>query len=332
MITRQDIKHIHLEVSSDCNARCPQCPRNYCGYPHNFGYKVTNLTLNRIKELLPVEFVSQLEEILVNGNYGDFVMNPESIEIIAWFRKHNPNLIIKISTNGGARTTQFWQDLAKYNPEVLFCIDGLEDTHAIYRQNTIYETVIKNATAFINAGGNATWIMTEFDHNLHQIKEAEAISKKLGFYGFINRPSNRNTGPIYDKQGNKIFVMKEEKYYSPDKLDDEWLKNRRSKTIKTKLEPVPVTCEVLGWKSIYVSAEGTVDPCCYLGLEKPDYKFWGDIDELKESAELTTLDSGIEWYNKVISTFNTPNQLNGCTRSCGTNPRLKSAKEISQEK
>ena len=69
-------------------------------------------------------------------------MNPESLDIVAWFREHNPTMKIDISTNGGARDKQFWQDLAKYDPILLFCIDGLEDTHAIYRQNTVYDTVI----------------------------------------------------------------------------------------------------------------------------------------------------------------------------------------------
>ena len=48
----QDITRLHLEVSTLCNARCPQCPRNFRGYPYNDGYPETNLTLEQVLDLV----------------------------------------------------------------------------------------------------------------------------------------------------------------------------------------------------------------------------------------------------------------------------------------
>jgi len=62
--------------------------RNYHGFPYNFGYKETNLTLEKIKTIVPETVVAQLKRVLINGNLGDLVMNPETPSILAWFRQH----------------------------------------------------------------------------------------------------------------------------------------------------------------------------------------------------------------------------------------------------
>jgi MoaA/NifB/PqqE/SkfB family radical SAM enzyme len=315
VIKLSDVRHLHLELSSDCNARCPQCPRNFYGYPYNFGYDVTNLTLEKIKSLLPLKFVAQLDEILINGNYGDFVMNPESLDIVAWFREHNPTMKIDISTNGGARDKEFWAKLAEYKPVVSFCIDGLEDTHAIYRQNTIYETVIKNAATFMDADGIAVWCMTEFDHNLHQFEQAEHLSKTYGFKAFNRRPSVRNQGPVYDKQGNRVFVMKQVSDRFPEKIDDEFAQKNRFKPITSEYKPA--TCEALEQKSLYISAEGTIDPCCHVGMNKPKFTWWDKDIELRQGTFSTSLEEGISWFNRIEESFDTDQQMAVCSRVCG---------------
>ena len=315
MIKLSDVRHLHLELSSDCNARCPQCPRNFYGYPYNFGYKVTNLSLDRIKSLLPVAFVAQLTGILINGNYGDFIMNPESVDIVAWFRRHNPTMKIDISTNGGARDAEFWSGLAQYDPIVSFCIDGLEDTHALYRQNTVYSTVIKNAQTFISAGGSAIWCMTEFDHNLHQFKQAEQLSQDLGFIGFYHRSSVRNSGPAYDRQGNRVFVMKQLTPGFPEKIDDKFAENNRFSMLTS--EHRPVVCEALAQRSLYISAEGTIDPCCHVGMNKPKFVWWSGDTELRQGQFPKTLEDGIAWFNRIEDTFDTDRQMTACSGVCG---------------
>ena len=52
MYKLSDIRDIHLEISSLCNARCPLCPRNFHGYPYNDGYIERNLTLDDVKKIL----------------------------------------------------------------------------------------------------------------------------------------------------------------------------------------------------------------------------------------------------------------------------------------
>ena len=139
MIEYSDIRHVELELSSHCNARCPLCPRNLFGYTYNTGYTARNITLREVKSILPKNFLTQLDGITFEGNFGDPMMNPELLEIIKYL-----NRPIKIFTNASLQTKLFWQTLAKLNVEVYFALDGLSDTHSIYRQNTNFEKIITN--------------------------------------------------------------------------------------------------------------------------------------------------------------------------------------------
>ena len=67
---------------------------------------------------------------------------------------------------------------------VVFSIDGLEDTNHLYRRNVQWHKVMENAKSFIDAGGLARWRMIVFEHNAHQLKDAEQLSKAMGFGKF----------------------------------------------------------------------------------------------------------------------------------------------------
>jgi MoaA/NifB/PqqE/SkfB family radical SAM enzyme len=311
-----EIRHIHLELSSLCNARCPKCPRNFHGYPYNFGYSETNLSLAQLQTFLPVAVIGQLDEVLINGNYGDFVMNPESIEIIAWLRSINPGMKIHISTNGGARDKKFWQQLAQLNLEISFCIDGLEDTHHIYRQDTTYQQVIKNAKIYIDAGGQAVWNMTEFEHNRHQFEEARKRSEKLNFFSFNIRPSTRNTGPIYNRQGQKIFKLSNIDLDLPDTVDDIFLeKKHRQNKSSTHVATASknITCEAKNNKSIYISSEGIVKPCCYLALDKTVKQIYSGVKELDH---FQSIEKSVSLFKNIEKTFDSQQQLVACQWFC----------------
>jgi sulfatase maturation enzyme AslB (radical SAM superfamily) len=303
------------------------CIRNYHGFPYNFGYKETNLTLEKIKKIVPESVVAQLKHVLINGNLGDLVMNPETPAILSWLQEHGrkpesgkPGLILSAFTNGGAQGRDFWQAMAATGVHLEFCIDGLEDTHHIYRQNTVFETVIKNAQTFIAAGGYANWCMTEFDHNRHQINEARERSEALGFKKFNLRHHGRDWGPVYNQHGQKIFELRNENFKTfPDQIDKEWIEKHGRRT----LSPSPneeIKCKALhSWSpvSMYIAADGTLDPCCFIGnFSKHGTLSMSDIHKLKNNDTVDTLEKGVVWFNQVIDTFDTPNQLTACNTYC----------------
>ena len=94
MILFEDIRDVHLEISSLCNAACPWCPRNFWGYPYNGGYPEVNLSLGQCERIFNPSFLNQLTSIRINGNFGDIVMNPEGADIVEYFYNHNKNIKI----------------------------------------------------------------------------------------------------------------------------------------------------------------------------------------------------------------------------------------------
>ena len=330
MIPYHDIKHIHLEISSLCNARCPLCPRNFHGYPYNDGYIERNLTLQEVKHIFQPTFIKQLTGIMINGNFGDCVMNTETPDIIEYFKTHSPNIKIDVSTNGGARPKQFWQRLAELDVHVLFALDGLADTHSIYRQDTVYETVLKNAKTFIEAGGQATWKIIPFDHNQHQIEACQELSKQLGFSDFILTDQGRDTGVAVDKKGKVVNVLGK-----PKKINFEQLlqSKKTDEVVLEDLNPVVknITCEVKKSKSIYVTSTGEVYPCCYTGFYPRTYghgQYYEVVNQqlrdiIKPNNALeTSLQESITWFDSVEESWNKSNFKQGrlliCNDVCGS--------------
>ena len=315
------ITHVHLEISSRCNAACPLCPRNFYGYPHNDGYIEHDMTLAEAQKIFAPEFIKQLYSVYINGNFGDAVMNPETVDIMRYFRSCNDRLIITISTNAGARDKEFWKQLANLDIEIQFCIDGLEDTHNLYRQNTLYSTLIKNAQTFIKHGGIATWKMIAFEHNQHQQDEAKLRSQQLGFKKFELVDHGRNTGPVFDKNKQLVHVLgdppvTEFKVLWKTRIQDEVL---LEDIIKDRVEKT-ISCRVQKQKSLYISSTGDVFPCCFLGFSPKTYghgvyhaaangQFRNHVQE--NNALENSLEECIQWFDYIVKSWEIPTFAQG---------------------
>ena len=333
MIKHNDIQDVHLEISSLCNASCPWCPRNFWGYPFNGGYPEVNFTLENAKKIFTPIFLKQLLSIRINGNFGDIVMNPEGPDIVKFFRHHNPNLKITISTNGGAQKPKFWQTLAESGAEVQFALDGLKDTHHLYRQNTMWETVIKNAKIFIAVGGTAVWKMIKFKHNLHQINDCRELSKELGFSWFELIDQGRNSAPVFDKSGNLSHILGD--YTGETEFKILFYKKKNDEVLLEDIEidRIPKTnidCETKKLKSIYIAANGDVSPCCYTGFYPKTYGK-GQYHQaanaqlrpliVKNNALEYPLNECIEWFESVEKSWKFDSYKEGrlliCDDNCG---------------
>lgn len=336
MLKYQDIRRVHLEVTTHCNARCPLCLRNFHGADHNDGYPLTSLSLDDIKTIFPVSFVQQLRKFHFGGNFGDFIMAKDIISIVEYLRSTNPTLEIMGSTNAGIRNEAFWKELAKLKMLIIFCIDGIGDTHSLYRIDTAYQTVIQNAKTFIDAGGHAFWFMTEFDHNINEIPTAESLAKEMGFLKFQTRDYGRNNGPVFSRTGEPVDYIGKRigtRIFTKDEYLNHTQQNHLPKTIKLYHDTTPSTkfnCEVTQHSSIYVDALGDVYPCCYIGHYPKTFntmRIIGNeqITELVSGIENNALTHGIEhaigWFDRVserfdVSTFD-KGRLYRCHENCG---------------
>lgn len=330
MFKVSDIKCVHLEISSICNARCPGCPRNVFGYPFNNGYIEHNMTLDEAKVIFK-DIIKQLTHISINGNFGDAVANNATPDIVEWMLSQNPGLHINISTNGSAQTTRFWQRLGEVGVVVEFDIDGFEDTHHLYRQDTSYTTILNNAKTFISAGGKATGKFIDLGYNTHQFNALKDNLLDIGFISFSKIQNPREDFSSYDKKGNLVFELNR----SEPTIFDE-LELRRNNNlilediIQNKTVKGCVNCEVKSNREIYISSVGDVYPCCYLGFEPKTYgkgKYHQAANSqfktwlTRNNALKYTIDECIEWFNQVEDSWNKRSYEDGrlviCDDVCG---------------
>lgn len=292
MYAYDEIKWLRLEITDRCNASCPQCSRSDHGGALNPLLSITELTLDDVKKIFPEAFVRQLELIMLCGNYGDALMGRDTLEICRYFRRANPNVIIGFHTNGSARSADWWQAMARVlQPGYChFGIDGLEDTNHIYRRGTRFDVIMESARAFIAAGGRAEWDFIVFAHNEHQIEEARERARKMGFIYFRLKETPKffdnstfvaqDEYPVKDKQGRIIDRLRPPTTWSPDSIHVRFdALTRKTGGFRGYLEETPIACQVVEQRSIYVTADGCVVPCCYLGsLER--IAEWNGMEEL----------------------------------------------------
>jgi MoaA/NifB/PqqE/SkfB family radical SAM enzyme len=267
MFKFNELKHLHLEISSNCQASCPMCSRNIHGGVENPLVNARTWTLEDFKTIVTTSVLQQISSISMCGGLGDPLMANDLIEMLSYVKEHKPNLHIHIHTNGSLRSKSWWTELANLRLEhliVVFAIDGLSDTHSLYRIGTSYEKIIENADAFIKAGGNAEWVFIRFKHNEHQVDEAKRIAQEMGFKNFTMKDSSRfffdGKFPVYNKDRETIYNLESSQYSEMKFIDRKIVDN-----YKQVVANADIKCFVKERKEVFIDAQGHLYGCCWIG-------------------------------------------------------------------
>lgn len=189
---KNEVREVHVEATSRCNLTCPQCARSPSGVL-NPKLPMSELSIEDIQRIFDPDFCKQLEQVYFNGNFGDPAASSCLPEALLWLKTHGVRKI-NFFTNGSLRNPEWWQRIAmilRPTDYVVFSIDGLEDTNHIYRRGANFSKIMENAETFIKHGGNARWDFLKFEHNIHQVDEARALAKSMGFKNFVAKDTVR---------------------------------------------------------------------------------------------------------------------------------------------
>lgn len=221
--------HIHYEITSYCNLKCPLCLRTKLD---NVGkMNPQHLSYNAIKKTLH----DDLNYALFCGNLGDPLMHPSCDKI---FKLFSEDTFIQINTNGSIREPSWYRNMAKRKNLLMeFSIDGISDTNGLYRIDAKWDDIMRNTEAFIESGGIARWSFIFFKHNEHQFEEVKEMAKKRGFKQFKTKISQRTS--TVDLKENLIH---------PNHLQPE---------IKD------IECFAYDNDAIFINATGEVDLCTW---------------------------------------------------------------------
>lgn len=322
MYNRTDIKSIHLEVTTKCQARCPMCPRRIHGGPLLEGYDLTEITVENFKKWFSTDFVKQLHFLNMCGNLGDPIVAKDTLEIFRYLRETNSEMTLQMHTNGSGRSITWWKQLAQLKVKVVFGIDGLQDTHSLYRINTDFEKIMQNSSHFIDEGGDARWDMLVFKHNEHQVDDCKQLSKNMGFKGFSIKHTTRFKDGQFDVIDDDYNITHT---LYPSQKSLEMIKPAR----EAQQEVMPtISCKAVKDSQLYISANGNVAPCCWLDLEWLPTLSDSRIDYMtqirvypnlhKESLD-TIFKNG--YFEKIKGCWNTTG-LKECSKQCGSFDKL----------
>lgn len=122
-----------------------------------------------------------------------------------------------------------------------FAIDGLEDTHAIYRRGSQWHKLIANIKAYSKSNhSNFSINALIFKHNEDQVDKIVALAKSLGAYKINLKYTSRGINP-----------------------NTPYLKLSRKPTVR-KTEG-RIACIALERSSLFLSADAIFYPCAYIG-------------------------------------------------------------------
>lgn len=268
MLMYSKVTSVNLEITDRCQAACPMCARNDSGGKEMPHIKNIDMSINNVKQWFPPEWIYSINEFFASGNNGDPVIAKNCLEIFEYLIKHsNPNCRFRIYTNGSLRTEAWWQKLAKLfgnRGDVVFAIDGFAEQHSIYRRNTDFDKIIKNATAFMAAGGHALANTIVFKHNEHIVDKLKTYLLDMGFehveFIFTPRFLGASSYPVKNNNGEVVY------YIEPP---------TRTKDIAQQVIPIFNKTEIYSliqgadivpqcYKDLYIDPEGNVYPCSSL--------------------------------------------------------------------
>jgi len=264
MFSFDQLNIIQVEITNRCQASCPMCPRNIHGGIENPLLKFNDWTIDDFVTIFDKESLLQVKTINFCGDFGDPILNNDLLKMCQYIKDSNSNISVGIYTNGSARNIHWWENLADCLPEqheVNFALDGLEDTHSIYRIGTDYKKIIENAKAFIDKGGKANWVFIKFKHNQHQLEQARILSKELGFKNFKPKNSKRfgKNFSVVDKQGMISYYLEQNTHSNISQV--EFIDLVDYKQWRTVSE---VDCFADTTKELYIDAHYHLMPCCMI--------------------------------------------------------------------
>lgn len=241
MLKLRRIKVLHLEPTDVCQAACPLCARETDA---EFDKQDQHhLTVAQISALVSEQQIAGLDKMFMCGVYGDPAAGRHTQEIYQYFRSVNPTITLGMNTNGALQNRAWWYDLGRLFSQsrdyVVFSIDGLADTNHIYRRNVDWTKLMNNIRGYISAGGSAHWDMLVYRYNEHQVDECERLARSMGFTWFRAKISKRRSSDSRLQQATG--------WQSPVAATG------------------PINCHALAESSAYITAQGQLAPCCWLG-------------------------------------------------------------------
>lgn len=294
-----------LEVSTYCNAKCPQCDRtdiNGLGVSKKFRFTPDlNMSLENFKRYFTPEVLSRLMNIHFSGSFGDPLMNPHILSMVEYVIKTDDRCTVSINTNGSLRNEDFWWSLGSVGKKrltVIFDVDGItQEMHEKYRRATSLKKVLQNMDTLSLTPAKVKTFTVLFKHNQDYKDEIEKLCREHGstecdilqsnrfkegpVFSFVNEKGEKET--LEQVTNNKLRVedlnrparrVRDYRFRPQTTQIIQFIKKPESKAVPQKtVRKVPeISCYFLNNKNLHIDVNGIVYPCCHWEIHNDHIK------------------------------------------------------------
>jgi len=246
-----------------------------------------------------------ITRIVFSGSFGEPTLHSKFFEILKHIRNINSDIEIVVCSNGNSHNEDWWVEFGNIlvnKGYVIFGVDGLEDTHSLYRKGTSFKKIINNIKAYNSTNAISMIQMILFKHNEHQIDELKKISVDIGCNKMFTRPSKQYNEELQRPQ--KIKVKTQNDY---------------------NLEGGDITCLIKSRKELFVNIKGYIGPCYLFSNMRTHYKnetldFINCYEEKIEELNLNINNVEDAVMSKLLDyIFKNTNNLSTCDKVCRCN-------------
>lgn len=261
--------NIFADISTFCNAGCPQCHRTN---PNGLGkadwLPLIQWSLDQFKQAYPVSTLRLSQSIQLCGTWGDPIMNKDILEICKYIIDSNTFTTIIINTNGAIRNEDFWWELGAYCGKrlvVVFGVDGKDNyQHQLYRKFTELDKVLDNMKTISMTNVRVLAQTIVFEHNQEDIHEIKQLCLDNGAdeHSFIwtdRFSEEKNNEFEYTNTDGSTFKLKKATRTVKQSFND-YKEKKKPKAQNSNC----ISCRWLNNRKIVVNPDGQVLPCCYL--------------------------------------------------------------------
>jgi MoaA/NifB/PqqE/SkfB family radical SAM enzyme len=272
----------HIEPTTKCKLACPRCPRT----TGKGSYPILDLSVDLVRRQFTPWVLEQVERFVLCGTYGDPIFHAQFHELLKTFKSFAHPILL--NTSGSGQSPEWWEKtgvLLTAQDNVVFSIDGLEDTSHLYRRNSSWTSIVRALETMVASGAQVDWKFIYFKHNQDQVEDIKRFAADLGVKNLYLIKSNR-FGQIYSGSAHSSADELLPRAELLSKHYDEWRSSDERQVMAPKCH-YPDKYDYL-IRGLYISAEGYFSPCCWTERRNP---FGGPFDEEFYDLKLNSLEA-----------------------------------------
>lgn len=294
---------VFMDVTTYCNAGCPQCHRTSMnGLGKQDWVPLVQWDLEMFQKAFPPKQLEKVATFKFCGTWGDPVMCKDLDKIYAYIID-NSFARISMDTNGSIRNSDWWWDLGiKCGRRLtsVFDIDGInQEMHEKYRRFTSLEKVLENMEMLSHTRAQVESQTILFKHNQDYQEE---IKKLAGEHG-----SKCHSFVISDRfnkwnstDGKSYFTTPEGTEEYLEEADREKLPDGKISGTNSSKNEYQIKCRwALPRNEVVVNPDGQVLPCCFHANAHYAHQFQPTIGK-----ELYGHPIYMEEYNQNLKKYN----------------------------